>query len=157
MTSAPIALSINGQTRHVQAQLTDTLLTVLRDQLLLTAAKRGCNQGVCGACTVMIDGRPQRACLTLAANCENAAITTLEGLRRDAAMARLQRAFEASGAVQCGFCTAGVLISAHWLLAQNARPDTDQIRAGLSGNLCRCTGYRKIVDAVARAAREDGP
>ncbi|MCW5771471.1 MAG: (2Fe-2S)-binding protein [Rhodospirillaceae bacterium] len=152
MTSAPLSLSVNGQTRQVQAGLTDTLLTVLRDQLLLTAAKRGCNQGVCGACTVMIDGKPQRACLTLAANCEGAQITTVEGLRRDPAMNRLQRAFEATGAVQCGFCTAGMLVSAHWLIEQGAAADPDRIRAGLSGNLCRCTGYRKIIDAVAQAA-----
>ncbi len=152
-----LALTINGQSRRVEAGLTDTLLTVLRDQLLLTAAKRGCNQGVCGACTVLIDGRPQRACLSLAANCEGAAIATLEGLQRDAGMARLQKAFATTGAVQCGFCTPGVLISAHALLVGNADPQTDEIRAGLSGNLCRCSGYRKIIDAVAAAAREAKP
>jgi carbon-monoxide dehydrogenase small subunit len=152
-----LALTINGQSRRVEAGLTYTLLTVLRDQLLLTAAKRGCNQGVCGACTVLIDGRPQRACLSLAANCEGAAIVTLEGLQRDAGMARLQKAFATTGAVQCGFCTPGVLISAHALLAGNADPQTDNIRAGLSGNLCRCSGYRKIIDAVAAAAREAKP
>jgi carbon-monoxide dehydrogenase small subunit len=148
-----VALKINGQARQVQAGLTDTLLTVLRDQLLLTAAKRGCNQGVCGACTVLVDGRPQRACLSLAANCEGATITTLEGLQRDAAMARLQKAFATAGAVQCGFCTPGILISAHALLARSPTPQPDDIRAGLSGNLCRCTGYRKIVDAVGAAAK----
>ena len=152
-----VALKINGQARQVQAGLTDTLLSVLRDQLLLTAAKRGCNQGVCGACTVLVDGRPQRACLSLAANCEGATITTLEGLARDAAMARLQKAFAAAGAVQCGFCTPGILISAHALLARAPAPPPDEIRAGLSGNLCRCTGYRKIVDAVGAAARESKP
>ncbi len=150
--SGLVSLSVNGQTKQVQAGLTDTLLTVLRDQLLLTAAKRGCNQGVCGACTVLIDGRPQRACLSLAANCEGAAITTLEGLRGNKAVVRLQQAFDAAGAVQCGFCTPGMIISAHWLLSQVAKPDSDAIRAGLCGNLCRCTGYRKIVDAVAAAA-----
>lgn len=152
-----LALAINGQSRRVEAGLTDTLLTVLRDQLLLTAAKRGCNQGVCGACTVLVDGRPQRACLSLAANCEGAAITTLEGLQRDAGMARLQKAFAATGAVQCGFCTPGILISAHALLSASTEPQADEIRAGLSGNLCRCSGYRKIVDAVAAAAREAKP
>lgn len=148
-----LALKINGQVREVQANLSDTLLTVLRDQLRLTAAKRGCNQGVCGACTVLIDGNPQRACLSLAANCEGAVITTLEGLHRDGAAKRLQAAFAEAGAVQCGFCTPGILISAHWLLTRTSKPSTDEIRAGLSGNLCRCTGYRKIVDAVASAAR----
>jgi aerobic-type carbon monoxide dehydrogenase small subunit (CoxS/CutS family) len=147
-----LALRINGQLRQVEASLVDTLLTVLRDELQLTAAKRGCNQGVCGACTVMIDGRPQRACLSLAANCEGASITTLEGLHREGAVKHLQAAFAELGAVQCGFCTPGVLISAHWLLQQKPKPSVDEIRAGLSGNLCRCTGYRKIVDAVARAA-----
>jgi aerobic-type carbon monoxide dehydrogenase small subunit (CoxS/CutS family) len=150
--SGSLTLKINGRERAIRAELGDTLLTVLRDELLLTAAKRGCNQGVCGACTVLVDGTPQRACLSLAANCEGAAITTLEGLRGDPVLARLQHSFEARGAVQCGFCTPGILISARWLLQQQARPDTDAIRAGLSGNLCRCTGYRKIVDAVAAAA-----
>jgi CO/xanthine dehydrogenase Mo-binding subunit/aerobic-type carbon monoxide dehydrogenase small subunit (CoxS/CutS family) len=149
-----LILEVNGQARPVQTALTDTLLSVLRDQLQLTAAKRGCNQGVCGACTVLIDGRPQRACLSLAVNCEGAAITTLEGLQRDAALKALQAAFAAAGAVQCGFCTPGILISARWLLARQPRPSVDQIRESLSGNLCRCTGYRKIVDAVATAERE---
>jgi carbon-monoxide dehydrogenase small subunit len=147
-----LTLTVNGQKKQVQAGLTDTLLTVLRDQLLLTAAKRGCNQGVCGACTVLIDGRPQRACLSLAVNCEGAAITTLEGLRGDKVVAQLQKSFEALGAVQCGFCTPGMIVSAQHMLKQNPKPDTDAIRAGLCGNLCRCTGYRKIVDAVAAAA-----
>jgi carbon-monoxide dehydrogenase small subunit len=150
--SGTLALTVNGQAREVRADLGDTLLTVLRDQLLLTAAKRGCNQGVCGACTVLVDGKPQRACLSLAANCQGASVTTLEGLRGDGVLARLQKAFEAGGAVQCGFCTPGLLISAHWLLRQEKTPAISAIRAGLSGNLCRCTGYRKIVDAVAAAA-----
>ena len=149
-----LTLTVNGQKKPVQAGLTDTLLTVLRDHLLLTAAKRGCNQGVCGACTVLVDGRPQRACLSLAANCEGAAIVTLEGLRGDTLVAQLQKSFEALGAVQCGFCTPGMIVSAQHLLKQNPKPDTDAIRAGLCGNLCRCTGYRKIVDAVAAAAAE---
>ena len=152
-----LTLTVNGQKKQVLTGLTDTLLTVMRDQLLLTAAKRGCNQGVCGACTVLIDGRPQRACLSLAVNCEGAAITTLEGLRGDKVVAELQKSFEALGAVQCGFCTPGMIVSAQHMLKQNPKPDTDQIRAGLCGNLCRCTGYRKIVDAVAAAAAEIAP
>lgn len=152
-----LTLTVNGQKKQVLTGLTDTLLTVMRDQLLLTAAKRGCNQGVCGACTVLIDGRPQRACLSLAVNCEGAAITTLEGLRGDKVVAELQKSFEALGAVQCGFCTPGMIVSAQHMLKQSPKPDTDQIRAGLCGNLCRCTGYRKIVDAVAAAAAEIAP
>jgi carbon-monoxide dehydrogenase small subunit len=155
--SGTLSLRVNGQAREIRADLGDTLLAVLRDQLLLTAAKRGCNQGVCGACTVLIDGRPQRACLSLAANCQASTVTTLEGLRGDGTLARLQNAFEARGAVQCGFCTPGLLISAHWLLQQERKPDVAAIRAGLSGNLCRCTGYRKIVDAVAAAGEEGSP
>ena len=146
-----VVLKINGQQRQVQAGLGDTLLTVLRDQLLLTAAKRGCNQGVCGACTVLVEGRPVRACLSLAADCAGAAITTLEGLKRDPAMARLQESFASAGAVQCGFCTPGILIAAHWLLGQKPDAEAAEIRAGLSGNLCRCTGYTKIVEAVEAA------
>jgi len=146
-----VALKINGQLRQVQAGLGDTLLTVLRDQLLLTAAKRGCNQGVCGACTVFVDGRPVRACLSLAANCEGGEITTLEGLKRDPGMLRLQEAFTTTGAVQCGFCTPGILIAAHWLLGRKPQAEAAEIRAGLSGNLCRCTGYTKIVAAVEAA------
>jgi aerobic-type carbon monoxide dehydrogenase small subunit (CoxS/CutS family) len=146
-----VALKINGQRRQAEAGLGDTLLTVLRDQLLLTAAKRGCNQGVCGACTVLVDGRPVRACLSLAADCEGATITTLEGLKRDPAMARLQEVFTTSGAVQCGFCTPGILIAAHWLLGRKPQAEAAEIRAGLSGNLCRCTGYIKIVEAVEAA------
>jgi carbon-monoxide dehydrogenase small subunit len=106
---------------------------------------------------VLIDGRPQRACLTLAANCEGVTITSLEGLQREGALTKLQAAFSAGGAVQCGFCTPGILISAHWLLANQPNPTVDDVRAGLSGNLCRCTGYRKIVDAVVAAGRETQP
>ena len=111
-------------------------------------------QAQCGCCTVLMDGRPQRACLTLAADCEGSAVTTLEGVPRGEAFTRLQRAFSEAGAVQCGFCTAGMLLAAHALLQADRRPSIDDVRAGLSGNLCRCTGYRKIVDAVRRAAIE---
>lgn len=151
-----VALKINGAARIVEAGLGDTLLTVLRDQCLLTAAKRGCNQGVCGACTVLVDGRPQRACLTLAANCESAAITTLEGLKRDPAMMRLQETFARLGAVQCGFCTPGILISSRALLDRLPDPSDEQIREALVGNLCRCTGYVRIIQAVKEAARTRG-
>ncbi len=152
--STACALSLNGATRPVAIDASETLLTVLRDKLALTGAKRGCNQGVCGACTVLIDGRPMRACLLLAANCQDSEITTVEGLAQDPIGARLQRAFEAAGAVQCGFCTPGMLISARALLAEDPDPNVDRVRAGLSGNLCRCSGYRKIVDAVRQAAGE---
>lgn len=153
--SAPrqtLQLQVNGAEAEVRVGLHDSLLTVLRDQLHLTAAKRGCNQGVCGACTVVRDGYPVRACLSLAHGCTDAAIETLEGLNQEDSMRALQKAFAAESAFQCGFCTPGMLISAHALLLHNPHPDADQVRAALSGNLCRCTGYAPIVAAVLQAA-----
>jgi carbon-monoxide dehydrogenase small subunit len=123
---------------------------VLRDALQLTGAKRGCNQGVCGACTVLIDSRPVRACLTLAHTCSGRDIRTIEGAGGIAK--ELQRAFEEANAVQCGFCTPGMILSASALLAERPDAGVEEIRSALSGNLCRCTGYRKIVDAVRRVA-----
>ncbi len=153
--SAPrqtIQLQVNGAETEVRVGLHDSLLTVLRDQLQLTAAKRGCNQGVCGACTVVRDGYPVRACLSLAHGCTHADIETLEGLNQEASMQALQKAFAAESAFQCGFCTPGMLISAHALLLHNPSPDADQVRAAMSGNLCRCTGYAPIMAAVLQAA-----
>ena len=147
-----LQLNINGEAQAVQAALPDTLLTVLRERLGLTAAKRGCNQGVCGACTVSIDGRPMRACLSLAQACEGAAVRTLEGLADEPRLQALQQAFAACGAFQCGFCTPGMLVAAEALLAANPRPDEAAVRQALSGNLCRCTGYVKFVQAVQQAA-----
>ena len=149
---SPLLLRINGEAVPVLAALHDTLLTVLRERLHLTAAKRGCNQGVCGACTVSIDAQPMRACLSLAHNCEGAEVRTLEGLNESLRMKALQDAFAQAGAFQCGFCTPGMLVSADALLEQNAAPDEAAIRSALSGNLCRCTGYVKIVLAVQTAA-----
>lgn len=147
-------LALNGKTITVEAEAGATLLTVLRDELRVTSPKRGCNQGVCGSCTVMIDGRPQRSCLTLAAGCAGKDVRTIEGFSGDAVMDALQRSMTTSGGVQCGFCTTGVLISAQSLLKENTSPTVDEIRAALSGNLCRCTGYRRIVEAVVTAASE---
>lgn len=151
-TSSPVNLRINGEPVPVTATLHETLLTVLRDRLQLTAAKRGCNQGVCGACTVSVDERPVRACLSLAHNCEGAEVRTLEGMNEQPRMQALQQAFAQAGAFQCGFCTAGMLISASALLEQNGAPDDAAVRSALSGNLCRCTGYVKIIAAVQAAA-----
>jgi carbon-monoxide dehydrogenase small subunit len=148
-----VTLTVNGVAASVEAALNDTLLTVLRDQLQLTAAKRGCNQGVCGACTVEIDGVPMRACLSLAQACADRPVRTLEGLVDDRSMRALQRAFAVAGAFQCGFCTPGMLVAAHALLGREPAPDEAAIRTALSGNLCRCTGYRPIIDAVGQAAR----
>jgi carbon-monoxide dehydrogenase small subunit len=148
-----VILTVNGDTEQATAAGFDTLLTIIRDQLLLTGAKRGCNQGVCGACTVLADGRPVRACLSLAADCEDKRIDTIEGLSGHPVMQALQRAFVAGAAFQCGFCTPGMLVAAFALLHDNSRPTEAEVRHTLSGNLCRCTGYKKIVEAVLRAAR----
>jgi carbon-monoxide dehydrogenase small subunit len=154
MDSAPVKLRINGAACEVQASLHDTLLTILRDKLLLTSAKRGCNQGVCGACTVLADGVPVRACLSLALDCEGREIETLDGLCDESRMQALQRAFVAPGAFQCGFCTPGMLISAVALLRRKPSLTEADARKALSGNLCRCTGYKKIIEAVVDAAGE---
>jgi carbon-monoxide dehydrogenase small subunit len=147
-----IELEINGTACDVRASGSDTLLTVIRDQLLLTGTKRGCNQGVCGACTVLSDGRPVRSCLSLALDCEDRRVETIEGLTAHPVMQALQQAFIAAGAFQCGFCTPGMLVSAFDLLQRNRRPSSGDVRGALSGNLCRCTGYKKIVEAVLAAA-----
>lgn len=152
---APLMLRINGKPQPAFAELDETLLTVLRDRFQLTGTKRGCNQGVCGACTVLIDGEPVRSCLSLAHVCADREITTIEGAASIAA--RLQAAFAEAGAVQCGFCTPGMILAASALLAANPRPSVPEIQAGLSGNLCRCSGYRKIIEAVQLVAEEKAP
>jgi carbon-monoxide dehydrogenase small subunit len=150
--ASAVELDVNGETVAVRATLATTLLTALRDELHLTAAKRGCNQGVCGACTVRIDGVPMRACLSLAHGCAGRKVGTLEGFAGEARMQALQRAFAETGGFQCGFCTPGMLVAAHALLERDGDPDEAAVRTALSGNLCRCTGYLKIVAAVRAAA-----
>lgn len=155
MTSTiPVKLRINGEDRELEAAPHKTLLNVLRDDEALTGTRKGCNQGVCGACTVLLDGEPVRSCLSIAANCTGREITTIEGLAANGELTAIQRAMIETGAVQCGFCTSGMVLSAHALLSSNPSPDVDDIRNALSGNLCRCSGYKKIVDAVLHAAKE---
>ena len=152
----PAALEVNGESVAIRAALATTLLTALRDDLGLTAAKRGCNQGVCGACTVRIDGVPMRACLSLVHGCAGSSVQTLEGFDDDERMQALQQAFAANGAFQCGFCTPGMLIAAHALLERDPSPDESTVRRALTGNLCRCTGYVTIIAAVQSAAETLG-
>ena len=149
---AAVTLKVNGKALTATAATADTLLTVLRDRFLLTGAKRGCNQGVCGACTVLVDGKPVRSCLSLALDCDDRRIVTIEGLAEEPIMQALQRAFIAGGAFQCGFCTPAMLVASFALLNNSPRPTDGDVRRALSGNYCRCTGYKKIVEAVLEAA-----
>jgi len=156
MSDIAITLKVNGHDRTLQVPADETLLDTLRARLDLTGAKRGCNQGVCGACTVLVEGQPVRGCLSLSANCDGNAVTTIEGLAKGQALAPIQKAFAEAGAVQCGFCSSGMMLAATALLAENPKATVDDIRAGLAGNLCRCSGYRKIVDAVLSVVAGDG-
>jgi len=149
-----MALRVNAETYMVTPETEHTLLHVLRDTLFLTGTKRGCNQGVCGACTVLRDGVPVRSCLTLARECAGDEITTVEGLAVDGKASVVQRAFVRASAPQCGFCMSGMVLVATALLKENPHPDRAAIREALSGNLCRCTGYIKIVEAIELASKE---
>jgi aerobic-type carbon monoxide dehydrogenase small subunit (CoxS/CutS family) len=146
------ALNVNGEPRDVLAPASATLLDVLRDSLGLTGSKRGCNHGVCGACTVLLDGRLARSCLTLAVDVGERPVMTIEGVAGDADFSPVQRALIDAGAIQCGFCTPGFVIALTELFAREPHPDREAIRAALSGNLCRCSGYVKIVEAAEHLA-----
>jgi aerobic-type carbon monoxide dehydrogenase small subunit (CoxS/CutS family) len=147
-----VVLNVNGNDWPIKVASDATLLDALRDLLGLTGAKRGCNQGVCGACTVMIDGRAARSCLRLAIACEAKKVETVESLAAEGVLTPLQQAFADAGAVQCGFCIPGMVIAATALLQENPTPTEAEIREALAGNLCRCSGYVKIVEAVQIAA-----
>ncbi len=152
MKKIEITLKINGKPHDVGIYPNETLLDVLRERLDMTGAKESCGEGVCGSCTVQMDGKPVRSCLTLAMEARGSEIKTVEGLAREDELSKLQQSFIDHGAVQCGFCTPGMLMSADALLAENPAPDEKTIRKALAGNICRCTGYTKIVEAVAHAA-----
>lgn len=143
-----VVLSINGRDVEVPARPTDTLLDTLREGLGLTGAKRGCNQGLCGACSVLLDGRTFRSCLSLTLNCTDRTILTVEGLANGNELDPVQEAFVASGAIQCGYCMPGMVLAARALLDENPHPEVDAIREAIGGNLCRCSGYTKIVEAI---------
>lgn len=150
-----ITLNVNGRECDVLVSPRRTLLQVLREDLHLTGSKRGCNQGVCGACTVLRDGEPIRSCITLAAANTDCEITTVEGLEQNGKLSPVQQAFVDKGAIQCGFCMPGMVIAATALLRENPHPTIDEIRYGLGGNLCRCSGYVKVIDAI-RSVAEGG-
>ena len=147
-----LALKVNGRSVEVTVEPRLHLADMLREELGLTGTHLGCEQGVCGACTVLIDGRPARSCITFAVACDGAEITTIEGLDADAVMGRLREAFSACHGLQCGFCTPGVLIVARDLIARRGACEDAVIREELSGNLCRCTGYMGMVAAIKQAS-----
>jgi aerobic carbon-monoxide dehydrogenase small subunit len=148
-----IALTVNGEEVRERVDARRTLVDFLREELNLTGSHVGCEHGVCGACTVRLDGVIVRGCLTLAVQCDGARVDTIEGMSDTGELADLQEAFEKRNALQCGFCTPGMLLTAAALLAQGGVPSRDKIREHLSGNYCRCTGYHAIVDAVEAVAK----
>ena len=153
MRHAHLVLSVNGEATEASFAPYKTLLEVLREDLGLTGTKHGCELGECGACAVLIDGEPQLSCLVLALECEGRAIETVEGMARGAELHPLQAAFADLGAAQCGYCTPGILLTAKALLARESRPSASRIKQAISGNLCRCTGYQQIVEAIEEGAR----
>ena len=147
-----LSLTVNGETREVLVPVHKTLLEVLREDLGLTGTKHGCELGECGTCTVLVEGEPMLSCLALPAELEGRAITTVEGMAEGGRLHPLQQAFAELGAAQCGYCTPGVLLTAQALLAAEPTPTRERVREALAGNLCRCTGYTKILEAVELAA-----
>jgi len=156
MSKHTITLLINGHSEELLVSSNQTLLHVLRDQLGLTGTKNGCEAGECGACTVLVDGEPVNSCLALAVEMDGREITTIEGLSSDGKLTPLQQAFADLNAVQCGYCTPGMLMAATALLRRNPKPNAEDIQKALVGNLCRCTGYQRIIDAVMEASRNGG-
>ena len=148
-----INLTVNGEFEQVDVTGYMTLLDMLREKLVLTGTKNGCAAGECGACTVMMNGEPVNSCLVLAVECDGAEIVTVEGLARDTQLDPIQKAIIDAGGVQCGYCTPGVLIASRALIDRNPDPSESEIRAALVGNLCRCTGYMRIIEAVQEAVK----
>ena len=148
-----IELRINGEPHELAVEPQRTLLEVLREDLGLTGTKEACGTGECGACTVLMDGHPILSCLTLAIEAQGKEITTIEGLAKGNDLHPLQKAFIQYGAIQCGFCTSGMILNAKSIMDENPKPSREEILKGLEGNLCRCTGYNKIVEAIMEASR----
>jgi carbon-monoxide dehydrogenase small subunit len=147
-----IYFELNGRNVAVETRPNRTLLDLLRDELGVTSVKKGCQQGECGACTLLFDGIPVTSCIVLAPQVEGRKVTTLEGLEEDLLMRKLQAAYVENGAVQCGYCTPGMLISSYALLRENPTPTEDEIKIAIEGNICRCTGFTKIIAAIGDAA-----
>ena len=152
-----VNFELNGADVSVEAPATLTLVDMLRVELGVTSVKKGCEQGECGACTVLVDGYPMTSCLILAPQVEGHHVTTVEGLADNPLMKELREAFMENGAVQCGFCTPGVLLSAYALLRDNRHPSEDEVKTAIEGNICRCTGYVKIIEAILDAAERIAP
>jgi len=149
----PVKLSINGDNFEVNIKPTRTLLEVLREDLGLTGTKKGCGEGECGACTVLVDGKPVDSCLVLAVQVQGREIVTIEGLSTNGKLHPVQKAFTENGAIQCGYCSPGFILTAKALLDKNPNPTEEEVREAISGNLCRCTGYQRIVDSILKAAK----
>ncbi|MBI4968228.1 MAG: (2Fe-2S)-binding protein [Rhodospirillales bacterium] len=154
MSKHVINVTVNGEAHAVEVPAKRLLADFLRDDLLLTGTKRGCETGTCGACSVLIDGEVVKSCLNLAVQADGRSVTTVEGLGQGTNLHPLQTSFMEQGGLQCGYCTPGFLMAAHDLLSRNPSPSEEEIREGLSGNLCRCTGYQGIVDSVKNAAEK---
>jgi len=154
MPKLQLTLSVNGEQRELLIDPRRTLLDVLRNQLDLRGTHRGCDTGNCGACTVILDGRLVTSCMVLAADCDGAEVLTVEGVSPDGQLHPIQRALVESGGIQCGYCTPGMVMASVALLSTNPHPTEEEVRMGLAGNLCRCTGYKKIVEAVLAVAFE---
>jgi carbon-monoxide dehydrogenase small subunit len=152
LESIDITFIVNGETVHLSVSPDTSLVDALRDDLELTGTKQGCGEGECGACSVLLNGKVVHGCLVLAAECAGSEVLTIEGLGRSGKLHPIQEAFVQLGAVQCGFCTPGMIMAAYALLQENPTPSEAMVRRALEGNLCRCTGYRKIIDAVLAAA-----
>jgi carbon-monoxide dehydrogenase small subunit len=152
--TVPIALHVNGRPMTLDVHPHHTLLAALRDQMQLTGTKECCAEGECGACTIILDGRAVNACLVLAVEADGAEILTIEGVAVDGRLSVLQDAFLEAGAVQCGFCIPGMIVAATDLLKRNPQPSVQEIQEALAGNLCRCAGYSRIIEAVTKAARQ---
>jgi aerobic-type carbon monoxide dehydrogenase small subunit (CoxS/CutS family) len=154
VTKTLLRLHVNGETREVATEINKTLLEVLREDMALTGTKHGCELGECGTCAVLVDGKPVLSCLMLGIEAVNTEVMTVEGMMQNGKPHPLQNAFADLGAAQCGYCIPGILLTAKALLDENPQPTRDEIRQALSGNLCRCTGYTKILQAVELAAKE---